>query len=829
MQTDGTMKDMEAVGTGMTASGGVPSAPSRLSPEEGVSLGDLARRCLSRWWWFALGASLGLCAAALYILRTEPRYTTSAEVQIKSDGKGSSVPGDVSGLGDMGIFSVRSNVNNELRAFGSPDLMSEVVTRLRLHMCYSVGGWLRRVTLYGPSLPLSAELLDVGSDVPAGFDLACDSSAVELSRFVLKGGGVSGAPVSGSWGDTLRTPVGRVVVSRSGVWPPAGLECPVRVRKSGVRASAQTWLGRLRVGLADKQADVISLSLEDVSPQRSRDVLNTLISVYNEAWVRDKNLMARSTSVFIDDRLRVIEGELAGVDSDISAYKSENMVPDVGAAAEMYMRQGTELSQRLQEVDGQLYMARYIRGCLADDANRYQPLPANLGLDSQSIGEAIREYNARILQRNGLVSDSGEGNVLVRDLDDALSSMRGSISRSVDNEILSLEARRGNLLGTERRNAERIAANPGQARRLLSVERQQTVKQSLYLFLLQKREENELSQAFTAYNTRVITRPVSGVSPVAPRPAAALLAGLLLGLAAPAGLVYLLMATDTKVRGRRDLRSLSLPFLGEIPLVGSGSPRRSLLRGSSSSVSGPVVVRRGSRDVANEAFRVMRTNLEFMCGDGGGVVAVTSFNPGSGKSFLTANLGVCLAIGGRRVLMVDCDLRRGSLSAFAGSPKSGLADYLAGRVPDVRGVTVRSSDYPTLDTVPVGTFPPNPAELVAGPRLGEAVRSLRSSYDYILLDCPPVDIVTDARIVNLLADRTVFVVRAGLLDRSMVPELESLYRRGEYRGMCCALNGSSSADGYYGRYGRYGHYGHYGYYGGRGGSYYGSGSGEGRA
>lgn len=820
------MKDMDATETERAvAGGGVSSAPSGGVPEEGVPMADLLRRCLSRWWWFALGASLGLCGAALYVLRTEPRYATSAEVQIKSDGKGSSLPGDVSGLGDMGLFSVRSNVSNELQAFGSPDLMSEVVSRLRLYMDYGVGGSFRRSTLYGASLPFSAELLDVESDVSAGFDLSGDSSSVELSGFRLKGGRVAGVPVSGSLGDTLRTPVGRVVVSGTGAWPSVG---PVRVRKSGLRASTQSWLGRLGVGLADKQSDVISLSLEDVSPQRARDVLNTLISVYNEAWVRDKNLMANSTSVFIDDRLRVIEGELAGVDSDISAYKSENMIPDVGAAATMYMQQNAVLGGQLQEVEDQLYMARYIKDYMADEANRHQPLPANLGLSSQSIGDAIGEYNSRILQRNGLVANSGEENVLVRDLDQALASMRGSISRSVDNEIVALTARRDNLLGTERRNAERIAANPNQAKRLLSVERQQTVKQSLYLFLLQKREENELSQAFTAYNTRVIKRPVSGIAPVAPRSAAALLAGLLLGLAAPAALVYFLMASDTKVRGRRDLRPLSLPFLGEIPLAGSASGRRRFRRGSSSA-EGPVVVRRGSRDVANEAFRVMRTNLEFMCGDGGGVVAMTSFNPGSGKSFLTANLGVCLAIRGRRVLMVDCDLRHGSLSAFAGSPKVGLADYLAGRVSDVRDVAVRSSDYPTLDTVPVGTFPPNPAELVAGPRLGEALRALRPSYDYILLDCPPVDIVTDARIVNRLADRTVFVVRAGLLDRSMVPELESLYRGGEYRGMCCALNGVSSADGYYGHYGRYGHYGHYGYYGGKGGSYYGSGSGEGRA
>ena len=811
---------METTESYKTNMGEGAASPAQWRPEEGVPLADLARRCLTRWWWFVLSVAVCLAVAWLYILRTPPRYTTSAEIQIKSDKKGSSLPGDVSGLGDMGLFSVRSNVNNEMRAFESPDLMGEVVSRLRLYMNYSADGTFHKETLYGTTLPVTAALLDVEANISARFDIAGDESSVNLSGFVLKGDRLDGGPVSGAWGDTLQTPVGRVVADRTKDWSGDALAKPVHVRKSGLKASTQSWLGRLRVGLADKNSDVISLSLDDVSTQRARDVLNTLISVYNEAWVRDKNLMANSTSLFINDRLRVIEGELAGVDSDISAYKSENMIPDVGAAATMYMQQSTVLSQQLQEVGNQLYMARYIKDYIANDANRNQPLPANMGLSSQTIEGAIQEYNAKILQRNSLVANSGEENVLVRDLDQALASMRGSITRSIDNEILALSTRQDNLRGTERQNAARIAANPNQAKRLLSVERQQSVKQSLYLFLLQKREENELSQAFTAYNTRIITRPISGIAPVAPRSASILLAAFLLGLAAPAALVYLLMASDTKVRSRKDIRSLSLPFLGEIPLVGGGSTRRILRRGSAE--PGKVVVRRGSRDVANEAFRVMRTNLEFMSGEGGGIVAVTSFNPGSGKSFMTANLGVCLAIKGHRVLMLDCDLRRGSLSVFSGAPKRGLSDYLAGRVADIREVLVRSEEYPTLDTVPVGTFPPNPAELVADPRLGEALRELRPSYDFILLDCPPVDIVTDARIVNRLADRTIFVVRAGLLDKSMVPELESLYRGGEFKGMCCALNGTSSSDGYYGHYGRYGHYGHYGYYGGKGDSYYGS-------
>ena len=778
--------------------------------EETVQIRELLYRCLAKWYWFALSLALCLALGVLYILRSTPTYSTSAEIQIKSDSKGSSLPGDVGDFGNMGFFSVKSNVNNELRAFESPDLMGEVVDRLKLYMDYTVEGFFHPEVLYGASQQVVAEFLDVEENVPAGFTVGEGREAVTLKDFVFKGEKLDGRPVTGRWADTLSTPVGRVVVSKTKDYLDTGLAKPVTVRKSGVRGVTQAYLGKLKVSLSDKNADVISLSIDDVSTQRAQDVLNTLIAVYNENWVRDKNQIANSTSVFINDRLRVIEGELAGVDSDISAYKSENMIPDVGAAATMYMQQSTVLNQQLQEVSNQLYMARYIKDYIGKEANRNQPLPANMGLSSQTIENGITEYNSKLLQRNNLVANSGEENVLVKDLDQALASMRGAISRSIDNEILALNTRYDNLQGTARQNTARIAANPNQAKQLLSVERQQTVKQALYLFLLQKREENELSQAFTAYNTRIIKHPISGIFPVAPQSSKILLVAFLLGLMIPAGVIYLVAVTDTKVRNRRDLKGLSLPFVGEIPLSEGAARRacgRKALRGEAS-----IVVRQGSRNVINEAFRVLRTNLEFMMRDPSrNVVAVTSFNPGSGKSFISSNLAVCLAIKGHRVLVVDGDLRHGSLSQLIGSPKSGLSNYLAGLTADVHDVIVSSKDTPGLDILPAGTIPPNPAELIADTRFGEMIAGLRKEYGIILIDCPPIEIVTDARIINDHVDRTLFIVRAGLFDKSALPDLDTIYHDGKYRNLCCVLNGTTSSDGYYGHYGHYGHYG-YGYH-----------------
>lgn len=771
--------------------------------EETVQISQLVRRCLSRWNWFALSLAVCLALGVLYILRSTPTYNTSADIQIKSNTKGASIPGDIGEFGNMGLFAVKSSVNNELHAFGSPDIMSEVVARLRLYMSYTVDGTFHRNVLYGTSLPVSADLLDVDENVGAGFTVSEKGGDITLDDFVHKKEKVGGKPVVGHYGDTLQTPVGRIIVQKTKDYYEEAMKKPVNVRKSSQRGVTQSYLNRLQVNLADKNSDIIALSIKDVSTQRAQDILNTLIAVYNENWVRDKNQIANSTSVFINDRLRVIEGELAGVDSDISAYKSENMIPDVGAAATMYMQQSTVLNQQLLDVSNQLYMARYIKDYIGKEDNRNQPLPANMGLSSQTIESGISEYNSKILQRNNLVANSGEENVLVKDLDQALASMRGSISRSIDNEILALNTKYENLQGTARQNTARIAANPNQAKRLLSVERQQTVKQALYLYLLQKREENELSQAFTAYNTRIIKHPISGIFPVSPQSMKIMMMAFLLGLMIPAGVIYLLMATDTKVRSRRDLKGVSVPFAGEIPL---------------SAGADAVVVRQGCRDVANEAFRVLRTNLEFMMREPGSkVVAVTSFNPGSGKSFVSSNLAVSLAIKGRRVLAIDGDMRHGTLSEIVGSPRQGLSDYLAGIAADVHDVIVRPKDTAAPDVLPAGAIPPNPAELIADRRFADMVAALRGEYDVIIIDCPPIDIVTDARVINDYVDRTLFVLRAGLFEKAMLTDLDALYRDGEYRGLCCVLNGTASSDGYYGNYGTYGHYGYYGH---NGGSYY---------
>ncbi|WP_302259849.1 tyrosine-protein kinase [uncultured Bacteroides sp.] len=777
-----------------------------------IRIQDLYYLCLAKWRWFVLSLVVCLGTAVVYLLMTPPVYTRTASLLIKEESKGQSLSGDVgASFSDLGLFQSNTNVNNELISLQSPAVMYDVVKRLHLEVDYSTKGSFYPQVRYGQNLPLTVSFAGLADNETAALTVEpVQSKGIKLKAFVHNGEKVDGEVV-GTLNDSLVTPIGKLVIRPAGAfvdWQKSSE--PLTVSRSGLNSAVSRYAAGLSVALNDEKATIIDLSFRDVCIQRAEDILNTLIAVYNENWIKDKNQIAVSTSMFINDRLGVIEGELGHVDENISTFKSENLLPDVQAASQLYMTERSQAQSQILTLNTQLSMARYIRNYLTAASSRNQLLPANSGLESANIENQISEYNTLQLQRNNLVANSSEQNPLVVDMDESLRSMRRSIVSSVDNLITTLNTQIRSLEKSDQRATERIAANPSQAKYLLSVERQQKVKESLYLFLLQKREENELSQAFTAYNTRVITPPTGSMIPTAPVKKNILLVGFALGLLIPIVIVFLQETLNTRVRGKKDLENLSIPFVGEIPLY--GKVRRSGLfhKKVTPLTETRVVVKEGSRDVVNEAFRVLRTNLEFVSGENGKgqVILMTSFNPGSGKTFLTVNIAATLAIKGKRVLVIDGDLRRSSTSVYVGSPHHGLSNYLAGKVEHIEDVIVPASETVRFDVLPIGTIPPNPTELLAGERLQALLADFRTRYDYILIDCPPIELVADTHIIEKYADRTIFVVRAGLLERSMLPELETLYTEHKFKNMAVLLNGTEGNGSY--RYGyRYGY--HYGY------------------
>ena len=759
---------------------------------------DLLYLCLARWKWFVLSLVITIGVATVYILRTPAVYTRTASVLIKEDSKNKSVSSSATEtFSELGLFQSSTNVNNELIAFQSPAVMAEVVKRLNLDMSYFQSGKFHRQVAYGLTLPVTVSMNDFPENESAEFILEVKPDrTVILSDFTRNDETLDSDEIKGILLDTIATPLGKIIVE-----PTLNFNeektCLLHVFRNKLYDAINNYSENLSVTLNNEKASVIDLSFKDYSIQRAEDVLSMLISVYNENWVKDKNQIAVSTSMFINERLGVIERELGNVDEDISSYKSEHLLPDVQAASSMYMAQSSQTNAQILALNNQLYMTRYIRSYLANDANRTQLLPANSGIESANIESQIAEYNKQLLQRNSLVANSSTENPLVVDMDQALASMRGAIIKSIDNQIVTLNAQIKSLQQTEQQTTSRIAANPTQAKYLLSVERQQKVKEALYLFLLQKREENELSQAFTAYNTRIVTPSHGSMLPTSPVRRNIFMVAFALGLLIPVVIIFMRENMNTRVRGRKDLESVTVPFIGEIPLF---ARKKKGLFGKKPQEVKAIVVKEGSRDIINEAFRVLRTNLEFMTGKDkrSNVIVVTSFNPGSGKSFLTMNMAVSFAIKGKKVLVIDGDLRHGSASSYIDSPAKGLSDYLGGRIDNLNEIIVADSKHESMDILPVGTIPPNPTELLFDERLKQVIDTVRERYDYVLIDCPPIELVADTQIIEKLADRTIFVVRAGLLERSMLAELEKIYEEKKYKNMSLILNGTEGSGGRYG-------------------------------
>ena len=808
--------------------------------EQSVDIKAIFHLFLSHWYWFLISAVLALGLATFYLHKTVPVYTRSAKLLVKSDEKGRSSM-DVSDFNDLGIFSNGVKINNEMLTINSLDNICEVVRRLHLDMNYTIDGRFHEILLYDQSLPASVDLLGGLENTAATFDMKLNGNEALLSDFVIYGEEKGGSVVA-AFGDTVATPIGPLCVRPTDYFKEGKDYDLIHVQHSGIESTARRYAAKLTIGLSTKNSDVMSLVINDISKRRGDDFLNMLIAVYNNNWLKDKNQIMLSTSIFINDRLKIIEQELGDVDKDISTYKSENLLPDVDAVSRIYLSENSANATRILEINNRISITRYIRNMLMSETSKDQLLPVNSGINSPNIESQITTYNTMMLRRNSLVANSSDENPLVLDLDENLTAMREAIITSIDNELVTLNNQLASLQGTEREITQRLAANPNQAKYLLSVERQQKVKESLYLYLLQKREENQLSQAFTAYNTRVIEQPNGSALPTKPNKSMIRLIALILGLIIPGLILFLREQLNTTIRGRKDLEKLSLPFVGEIPLAYSKADQKKKKKEAKKKrveqqdqevkegFAGGVVVKKGSRNVINEAFRVFRTNLEFMSKDReSNIYMFTSFNPGSGKSFICINSAIALAIKEKKVLVIDGDLRHASLSAYIFSPKNGIANYLARQEEDINKLILPSQDYPTLSYLPVGVIPPNPTELLEDDRFGALLEQFGKEYDYVLIDCPPIDIVADPQIINKYVDRTIFVVRAGLMERSLIPELENIYKQHKYKNMCLVLNGSTGNDGRYGygyRYGyRYGYkyggkYGYHSGYGSKGGGYY---------
>lgn len=591
---------------------------------------------------------------------------------------------------------------------------------------------------------------------------------------------------------------------------------------------AQELAGRLKIMVEDEKSSIINLSINDQDPRMAERILTTTIEVFNEKWLAEKNKIAASTSSFIQDRLELLEEDLGRVDDSISSFKARNMITDLGRVSDIYLQQQSSSDAQILMLNNQKAMAQYILGILNDKDAQPQLLPTNSGISNSVAETQIIQYNTMLLQlKNSSYSTSSQNPLIIKQESD-LADIRRNIVATINSHIKALDIQLNSYMGVSGKANSKISQNPGQEKHLLSVEREQKVKESLYLYLLQKKEENEISTTYKSYITEMIDQPHGSDAPTSPNSRNVLFAAILLALIVPTVILFVRETLDNTVRDKNDIKYASnLMLIGEVPLYNYDQKKHKAVAAPKFRMTtiqdlipwrkktrqrSALVVEADQQDIVNEAFRIIRTNLEFMTSKHSdkNVYIVTSNYEGSGKTFISTNLALALAIKGKSILFIDGDLRHASASHIFQCPKVGLANYLAGQEDNWRDILVTNEEYPSLNILPVGTIPPNPTELLASERLGNLLNEARSQYDFIIIDCPPAETLADTGIIEAQADRTLFVMRSGLFERKRVDELNASTQNGKYKHLSLILNGVK----YGGRYGyRFGNrYGYrYGY------------------
>lgn len=784
--------------------------------EETFSFSEFLAMCLSKWQWFICSILIFLAIGALYILRQQPVYQRTMTVLVKSSEGGGGAFDMQSLFSSFGFGGASAKVNNELIAMSSPAVMAQVVDNLDLTVNYAEMGTFHPTTLYGTKCPIVVEFPDLPADQSAKFKMSLfPDGTYKLYKFETKIGKEKfkyDDEVTGKLGfNTIKTPLGAMIVKPSAKFTgEVEDEINLKVSRSGFQSTVEAYVDKLNSDLTDQEAEVIDLSINDVSIERAVDILNDVVNVYNTEWIYDKNKINEASNKFIDERLAELERELSEVDIDISDFRSANLMTDVGQASKVYLEGLAKTDENKLMLENQIALCQYFIDYLDNPTHKNDVLPMNLGFDHVNLANQIGEYNGLVVARDGLLQKTSGSNPLIKQYDEQIATLRDAIYKSVVSAKASFTAAMNNFQSSRNEQDSKFSELPNQARVLLSAERKQKVMEELYLFLLQKREETDLSKTFTSDNTRIITPPYGSLKPIAPKKGFILIVCFMLGIGCPGLLVYYILMNDTKVRSRRDLDNLSIPFVGEIPYVGKRDSQiakyfRSRKANKKVAERPKSIVEAGKRDVSNEAFRVVRSNLEFMFGKDKGckIVMLTSFNPGSGKSFISFNLGLSFGLKGKRVLMIDGDLRHGSLSTYVNSPRKGIVNYLTGETDDWESLLVNGNESGNVKVLPLGPTPPNPAELLENGRLGELTEEARAKFDYIFLDCPPTEIVVDTQIIEKYTDRTIFVVRAGLLEKRALEDIVEIYDSQKFKHLSIILNGTDSEHSRYYNYGTY--------------------------
>ena len=776
------------------------------------------------WKWFVLSVFICLGIGFLYLRYTTPIYNTKAKLLIKDDDNRRYRRGGIQGLESMsnlGIISNSYGIENEQEILTSTTIAEQAVRDLKIYVTYYIKGRIKERLIYKKQ-PLNIDMdyahLDrMNQPIKLSIKRNGNNYKIKGTYFTPIDELTSSGPYEIDQTITnipsvIRTKAGIITITANGRYKLEDGETLIATIQSP-RIASYKYVGALSVEQSSKTSSVLNISLNDQDINRGMDYLRQLVICYNGQANEDKNEIAAKTEEFINDRLAKISTELSSTDGALENFKRNNKVIELQLSAQSLAANTSNFEQKLNDANTQISLINSLIAFANRPGNKHQVLPSNVGLQDQASTSLINEYNKTALERNRLLRTASESSPVVSELTARLDDMSSSIEQAL------IQARKGLIIERDAIKSQlgqytgEITKAPEQERILTQIGRQQEVKSGLYLMLLEKREENSISLAATADKGKLIEAP-QFAGKVSPKGSIIMLIALLLGVAIPSVIIYIINFFRYRIEGHEDVAKLTkLPIIADI-----------VMASESAKTKADIVVHENQNNQMEEIFRSMRTNIQFMLKENENIIMFTSSTSGEGKTFTAANLSVSFALLGKKVILVGLDIRKPRLAELfeINNHHNGITPLLTMEEPtweDIEEQTLPSGINDNLSLLMAGPIPPNPSELVSRPSLSKIFDILKQHYDYVLIDTAPVGLVTDTLQVGKYCNISVYICRADYTPKASFNLINSLAEEGKLPNMCIGINGidlSMKKHSYYygyGKYGKYGRYSHYGHYG----------------
>ncbi len=751
--------------------------------EDVIDLRAILIKYLKKWYWFVLSVFICAVIAFAYLKTTLPKYSIKTSILLRDDSVSNPLA-HLSVLDGLSGGGLSKDVENEIQVLTSKTITSNVVRSLGIETEYYIKKGINSYVELYPGSPIKLLVPESFNDTLTAilqFEIKSAKKGYEI-KFI--GGKYKEKYILENLSGIINTPYGQMELIEIS---PVNKDMKYKIITYPNRILTEKYSSAITVAPVNKKSSAILVSTISVTPVKSKIILNKLIDLYNQDVVNDKNLIATNTAYFIKEQISLLEDELSGIEVEVEKYKIDNSLTDISSEAELFLKSIGEYDKKLAEIQTQINLIEYVEEYVGKEENQYGLIPANLGIEDNALILLIKEYNDALLERMKLLRTTNEQNPVISQLENLLSTLRSSIVASIKSINDGLNIAKKDLLEKDSQFTTKIQNIPTQEREYIELKRRQEVTQALYVYLLQKRKENELSMATTLPPAKILDAAYISLGPVSPRKMITFFVAIMLGGIIPLLIIYIMDLMNNKIQDKKEYQKLvHVPYLGSIGINKS---------------TNPVIIQEGKVTPLIEMFRQLRTNLQFMItGKKSPVILVTSSVSGEGKSFISINLAISLTLMKKKVILLGLDVRNPMLGEYLKMPKdnNGITMYLSDSEVKLKDIIFESSVSPNLFIIQGGPVPPNPTELLMSNRLEEMIEELKNSFDYIIIDSAPVGVVSDTFQLNRVVDCTIYVLRQNYTSREMTGLINEIYRDNRLNNMSVVLNGTNDIDTFYG-------------------------------